>query len=200
MPPNPKALTSHRTPRSRTSRTAGLLTEQETKMKAYKISAVVSLFLLFGVAAGVKPQPQKVPPFKVASIKAMLFYEDKGTFSKDVLADPNFALWNAIIGGGSAEGNSSSTLVIVELASKAEAYDPTRKIEFTATYKTSGKNARPLAVKRTSDTGIFNKQGRFFAALWLYDTGCEPIKLSARIFGQAQPSSLNRTIEFRCGE
>src|SRR5437773_6790342 len=111
------------------------------KMRTHNISALASLILLVAIAVAVRSQTQKVPPFKVASIKAMLFYEDKGTFSKDVLADPNFALWNAIMGGGSAEGNSWSTLVLVKFASKEEAYNRTRKIEFTATYKTSGKNA-----------------------------------------------------------
>src|SRR6266496_1178377 len=131
-------------------------------------------FLFFTIAFVYCPvlaaQALRTAAFKITAIRAMLFYEDKGTFSKDVLADPNFAFWNAIIGGGSAEGNSSSTLVIVELSGEPEAYQPMRKIEFTATYKTSGAGARPIVVKRTSATGIFNKQGKFFAAFWLYDT------------------------------
>ncbi len=165
---------------------------------------LLALSLFFAVPSVYCPalaaQAQKVASFKITTIKAMLFYEDKGTFSKDVLADPNFAFWNAIIGGGSAEGNSSSTLVMVELSGGSEAYQPMRKIEFTATYKTSGPGARPVVVRRTSGIGIFNKEGKFFAAFWLYDTGCEPVKLYARIIGQAQRSWASKTIGFRCGE
>ena len=168
--------------------------------KIYRLATAVCCVLSIMTSSVATAYSQKVPSFKIAAIKAMLFYEDKGTFSKDVLADPNFAFWNAIIGGGSAEGNSSATLVIVELSGKSESYEPGRKIEFTATYKTSGKASHPVIVKRTSDSGIFNKQGKFFAAFWLYDTGCEPVKLSARILGQPQASSLTRTIDFRCGE
>jgi hypothetical protein len=42
----------------------------------------------------------QTPPFKITAIKAMLYFEQTGTFSKDVLADPNFAFWNTIIGEG----------------------------------------------------------------------------------------------------
>jgi hypothetical protein len=167
------------------------------------LSIVWLIFLTFLATCqcpGARANSQKLPPFKITAIKAMLFYEDKGTFSQDILADPSFALRNVIIGAGSAEGNSSSTLVIVELSAKPEAYAPTRKIEFTATYKSSGKNSRRIIEKRISNTGIFNKQGRFFAAFWLYDTGCEPVRVSTRIIGQSEPSFLTKTINFDCGE
>jgi hypothetical protein len=156
--------------------------------------------LSFAAIVPAASKSQKAPVFKIAAIKALLFYEDKGTFSKDILADPNFALWNTIIGGGSAEGHSTSTLIIVELSGGPESYEPSRQLEFTATYKSAGKNARPIIVKRITDTGIFNKQGNWFAAFWLYDTGCEPVKLSARILGQPQPSAMTKRIGFQCGE
>jgi hypothetical protein len=61
----------------------------------------------------------QAPSFKITAIKAMLFFEQTATFSKDVLADPNFVFWNTIIGEGDAGGPSSSTLVLVEVAGKA---------------------------------------------------------------------------------
>src|SRR5438552_2628092 len=68
-------------------------------------------------------------PYKISGIKAMLFYDGKGTFSRDVLAKPDFSFWNTIIGEGDAEGPSNSTLVLIEISgnpSRDEA-SPSRK-------------------------------------------------------------------------
>ncbi|MDT5120759.1 MAG: hypothetical protein QOC96_241 [Acidobacteriota bacterium] len=135
------------------------------------------------------------PPFKITAIKAMLFYDGKGTFSDDILTQPHLALWNTIIGEGSAGSPSNSTLVLVEVSGQ---YDPdkatlNRKVAFTATA------AKKVMLQRMADIYI-GKDGKFYAAFWLYDTGCEPIKLSARIVGQSQPSAMTKTIPFKCGE
>ncbi len=74
------------------------------------------------------------PPYKISAIKALLFYDGKGTFSRDVLAKPEFTFWNTIIGEGDAEGPSNSTLVLVEVTGKPDSDEPLRKIEFTASY------------------------------------------------------------------
>jgi hypothetical protein len=136
------------------------------------------------------------PPYKITAIKAMLYYEQKGTFSRDMLAKPEMSLWNTIIGEGEAGSPSSSTRVVVEVTGKAGADAPTtaRKVELTAT--ASGK----ALLKRAVDISLLEEAGKFYAAFWLYDTGCDHIKLSARIVGQTQPSAMTRTIPFECGE
>ena len=141
----------------------------------------------------------QAPAFKISGIKAMLFYEQNGTFSKDILADPNISLWNTIIGEGSSGGASSATLVMVEVTGKAGAYETTRKVEMTATFSGTGKNVHP-PVKRTSEIGILSDKGRFYVPLWLYDTGCSHVTISARIIGQRQAPSVQKTIKFECGE
>lgn len=130
------------------------------------------------------------PPFKITAIKAMLFYEQKATFSKDVLADPKFVLWNTIIGDGDAGGGSASTLVLVEVTGKAGSYH----------YKPNGKSLRLITLRRATEIGILSATGKFYVPFWLYDTGCNQVKLSARIVGQAQPSAMKRSIDFECGE
>jgi hypothetical protein len=135
------------------------------------------------------------PPFKITAIKAKLFFEGTGTFSEDILTQPDLALWNTIIGEGSAGSPSSSTLVLVEVSGQYNPNEaaPNRKVEFTAT------GPKKIALKRLDDIHI-GKDGKYYAAFWLYDTGCEPIKLSARIVGQSQPSAMTKTIPFKCGE
>jgi len=136
------------------------------------------------------------PPYKISAIKAMLFYDGKGTFSRDVLARPDFTFWNTIIGEGDAEGPSNSTLVLVEVTGNPSPNEPSpsRKVEFIAVA------SRKILLKRTTDIGLFGDNGKFYTAFWLYDTGCQPVKITARIIGQSQPSSMSKTIPFACGE
>jgi len=68
----------------------------------------------------------RTPPYKITAIKAMLFYDGKGTFSRDVLAKPDFTFWNTIIGEGDADGPSNSTLVLVEVTGKPDSDEPLR--------------------------------------------------------------------------
>jgi hypothetical protein len=167
-------------------------------MKARLITS--SLIVLLAVSsisnAWAVSRRSVTPPYKITAIRAMLFYEQKGTFSRDMLAKPEMTLWNTIIGEGGAGSPSSSTMVLVEVTGKTpgDAPTPLRKVELTAT--ASGK----VLLKRAVDIGLLEETGKFYGAFWLYDTGCDRVKLSARIVGQTQPSALTRAIPFECGE
>lgn len=144
----------------------------------------------------VETPAQSSAAYRITAIKAMLYYEGKGTFSRDVLATPDFTFWNTIIGEGDAEGPSNSTLVLIEVSgnpSRDEA-SPRRRVEFTATA------SRGVLLKRTSEIGLFSDDGKYYSAFWLYDTGCQPIKIAARLLGQTQASPMSKTIPFKCGE
>ena len=156
----------------------------------------MSLLVPFAELEAAGQRTPSPPPYKITAIKALLFYDGTATFSRDVLAKPDFTFWNTIIGEGDAEGPSNSTLVLVEVTGNSSSNDPSpsRRVEFTAS--AAGK----AVLKRTTEIGLFGNGGKFYAAFWLYDTGCQPIKVSARITGQAQPSSVGKTIAFACGE
>ena len=161
-----------------------------------KFIAPILLVLIFVFTASALGPVLATPPYKITSIQAKLFYHDKGTFSRNVLAKPDFGFWNTIIGEGDAEGPSEATLVLVEVLGKSAESEaaPSRKVELTAV--AGGK----VLVKRAIQVGLFSDDHKFYAAFWLYDTGCEPVKLTARIVGQSQPSSMSKTIPFECGE
>jgi hypothetical protein len=55
-------------------------------------------------------------------------------------------------------------------------------------------------VRRSVQLDVLGGNGRGYVAFWLYGTGCEPVRLSARMVGQASPSSRVGTIPFDCGE
>ena len=152
-------------------------------------SAALTLF--FNICA----LAQTKSPLKINAIHAQLFYDLKGTFSPDVLAAKNFAFWNTIIGEGDASSPSTSTLVTVEIGG-ADKNGNLPKVELTAT-NDKGK----VLLKKTLDIDLVGRT-KFYAPFWLYNTGCEKIKLSARLFVKnvAAGAPVVKTIPFACGE
>jgi hypothetical protein len=173
--------------------------------KQVLITLNILLLLLISLSSNLAVSSQtRTPPYKITAIKAMLYYEGTGKFSTDVLAKPDFALWNTIIGEGNAEAPSTTTLVLIEVTGKADSHEPLRKIEFTASYKYYLKQvARPVSVKRTVEIGgigSLDKPDKSYVAFWLNNTGCFPIDITARVIGQTQQSAIGKTIPFECGE
>lgn len=154
---------------------------------------MAGLWLTTGVSLPLAAQ-EITAPFSITGIQAKLYYDGTATFSRDVLAAPEFSFWNTIIGGGDAEGPSNSTLVLVEVSgTDATMATPTRKVELTAV------TGRRILLRRAVDIGIF-ANGKFYAAFWLYDTGCQPVKLTARLLGQSRRSTTIKNLPFKCGE
>lgn len=148
---------------------------------------------------------QHLPPLKITAMKAMLFYEDKGTFSPDVSdvdTGPPYVppkLWNTPM---QYENRSSAVLVTVEVTGEA-GLTPERKLELTARYIPWQRESREIVVRRVVPINIPIKAGErdnFNAGVWLYETGCNPVKLSARIIGTRTTSTTKRVIKFGCGE
>jgi hypothetical protein len=110
-------------------------------------TALAFLVLLFASSTFSQTKGRPAPPYKIAAIKALLFYNGKGTFSRDVLAKPDFTLWNTIIGEGDAESPSDATLILVEItgSSSPDEPPPSREVELTAV--ASGK----VLLKRTAN-------------------------------------------------
>ena len=159
----------------------------ENNLKLIFLTAFLFLFSSPHVLAQTAP--------KITGIRAQLFYEGSGKFSPDVLAAKNFALWNTIIGEGSAGEPSTSTFVTVIISGK-EVPVGSLKVEITATG-----NKNRLIQKKSILVDIYNERTRFFAPLWLSDTGCEKIKISARLIGKGTPAAVvTKTIPFACGE
>jgi hypothetical protein len=133
-------------------------------------------------------------PYQITGIRAHLFYHDRGTFSDDLLTRRELVLWNTIIGDSEAGGASTATLIVVEVAGPTGAYEEGRRVELAVTG-----GGRTL-LRRQASLGVLNAQGRTFAAFWLYDTGCTPLRISAALLGQPDPSRRRAEIPFRCGE
>jgi hypothetical protein len=128
---------------------------------------------------------------RIAAIHAQLYHESSGTFSGDMLAPDAPGMWNTIIG----ENASNHTLVTVEVQGRDV---PVGAVNVTITargYK------RKIVGQRIIDVSLYDKKTKFFAPLWLYDTGCDEIEISARLTGKGVASAtVKKVIPFKCGE
>ena len=160
-------------------------------MKTLKLIFLIAFFFLFSSNAAFA-QASKASP-KITAIRAQLFYDTTGKFSTDILAAKDFALWNTIIGEGSAESPSTSTLVTIEISGTDNA--GTSKLELTAT----GDKGKVL-LKKIVGLDLLERT-KFYVPFWFYNTGCEKIKLSARLFiRNIAGAPVVKTIPFACGE
>ena len=76
------------------------------------LAAAISLATVLSVQAAGPSAPT------ISAIRAQLYYEETGKFSKDILSDKDLSLWNTIIGEGGSGGASNFTLVTVEVLGK----------------------------------------------------------------------------------
>ncbi len=160
-------------------------------MTAHRGMAVALLAGLPGLLPSVSVGLQRpAAPVRITALKAMLFYGQTGTFSPDVFGSSAPTLQNVRTG----EGQATATLVVIEITGQPATYAPTRKIAFTATA------ARRALLTKTLELGRLGEDGKFHTAFWLYNTGCTPIMLTARIVGQREDSTVQKTLNFRCGD
>ncbi len=129
---------------------------------------------------------------KIVAIHAQLYHEGSGKLSaEDLLAPDAPGMWNTIIG----ENASNFTLVTVEVQGKDVPVGAV-KVQITARgYK------RKIVGQHTSDVSIYDAKTKFLAPLFLYDTGCDEIEVSARLIGKGvATTAVKKVIPFKCGE
>jgi hypothetical protein len=161
--------------------------------------ACVLVLIAFNCRAQSTDPARRPQELRLASMTAKLFYETSGTFSQDVFTG-QVNLWNTPIEGASREGASESMLVTIEIKAEGEGWVPTgRKVQLIARYRIADVSGRgkPAFFSRTMNINI-GSNNNFFAGFWLYETGCHPVDLTARIVGQKQ--RVRKTINLRCGE
>jgi len=139
---------------------------------------------------GAAAQRAALPPFRIAALKAMLFYGETGTFSPDLFGPSAPALQNV----GTGEGQANATVVVVEISGRPDTYAPERRVALDAT--AGGR----LLLRRTQGIGRPNDDSKFHVGFWLYDTPCVPLVIRVRITGQTEDSAMQKTLNFRCGD
>jgi hypothetical protein len=166
----------------------------------HRIFIVLAISLLFELAPlqchAQNPRQQKV---RIADISARLFYDSDAKFSDNVFSG-KVNLWNTVLEGASREGSSVSMLVVVEIEAIGDgSYPEGKQVELIARYRIEDKTVRgrPAYFRKAIPFYIRENQ-KAFAAFWLYETGCYPVSLRARIVGTKK--TISRTINLGCGE
>ena len=173
-------------------------------MKPKSITRYVTMLAILLVFAAYDYYPQSAPTMtatekpRLAGLRAMLFYETNGKFSPDIFTN-EVNLWNTVIEGASREGASESMLVVVEINGEHDFVGRPKRVELAARYRIEDRSGRgiPAFFKKSLQINL-GSDNKFFAAFWLYQTGCHPVELTARIVGQKE--RLRKTINLRCGE
>ena len=155
---------------------------------------VASVLINGGQVLAAEPE---VTPYAITDVKAYLYFNHKDTLSKDISNEQKGALWNTIIGEGLAGSPSRATLVVVEISGKPEAYEGKRRVEVTVQER--GKKV-VTKLKQKFPIGGISKDGKYFAPFLVYDTGCLPLKISAKLVGQSDETLKEKLIQFECGE
>jgi hypothetical protein len=152
-------------------------------------TALVSAVAAIGAQAAGPAAP------KIGAIRAQLYYEETGKLSKDILSDKDLSLWNTIIGEGGSGGASNYTLVTVEVQGKDV---PVGAVKVQVVARDS---KRKIIAMNTADVSIYDAKTSFNAPLFLYNTGCDEIEISASLLGKGiKKNAVKAKIPFACGE
>jgi len=136
----------------------------------------------------------------IAEIRAHLVYEENGELSRDILKG-DFTFWNTVIGEGDAEGHSSSTLVYVVISNDGTKDKTFPVLQFSAV----SEDGKRVNYKKTFEY-LFPTDGKskVFVPFLLHDTGCQKIKLVAKLVNPKTPTKIYQTVRkeipFLCGE
>ncbi len=158
------------------------------------------LFSLFILMFSAIISAQVKSSHKISEVRAHLVYEENGELSRDIFKG-NFALWNTIIGEGDAAGHSSSTLIYVLVETDGKETKTNPVLQFSAVSE-DGKRVKfqktlPYYFPTTGASKVF-------VPFLLHDTGCQKIKLTAKLVEKNAPTKIYQTVKkeipFACGE
>ena len=119
-------------------------------------------------------------------MKVVPFSQRTNSFLPEITNDRDFSAWNEL---------NLSLFVTIQVTGRVGSYSPKRKVEITA-YK-DGR----VFLKRISELGVLDEgTGKYYIPVWLYGPFCRKVTIKARLVGQQEGSSLQRTLDFQCGE
>jgi hypothetical protein len=144
--------------------------------------AAVALLVLIGCFA-VSAQ-KKAPDYKITAIHVTPFDSATGKFEDELTANSDRSFFNDL---------AISLLVVVEVAGKSDTFEPGRQVEIIVM------EGKKLKKKKVEQIGI-PRDGAFFVPVWLDNSMCSGVTITARMIGQKTVSRTVRKVPFMCGE
>jgi hypothetical protein len=142
---------------------------------------------------------------KIQSTKGFLYYntsnegmKSMGTLSENIIDNPEFALWNALIGEGSAKGSSKNTLIKITIKNESKQGTSKCFIRLIVTNKNN-----EIIFSQIQGISYLSINESYSAPFLLYDTGCGLIKLKAELLDETKTkvlSKIEKEINYQCGE
>jgi hypothetical protein len=149
-------------------------------------------------AAGAGEAKPAVTRTEIISLRAFLYYHEKGEIDARDILTAGIALRNVIIGEGDALGRSGAVLVLVGVKHR----DLTSKVPPTIIIRLTAAAGKRILVKQDVPLRTFFSERETIEVPFLvYGIGCERVEMTASfVEGSRIVHSLSRTAEFRCGE
>jgi hypothetical protein len=145
------------------------------------------------VLAAAAPRTQPV----ISDIRAHPFCEAEGRLAtQDLLGEPAPVLWNSIIGEGTIECASRSTLIVIEVTGPRHEYLGRTSVHVSVAYETATGDSVVTSEHRL---GVTSWEGRYHIPVWAADTGCVSVRVRGWIHNTSE-GGREETIPFECGE
>ena len=161
-------------------------------------SFLVSLALIIYCATVANSVGRQNKPARITAMKVSTLDSEGGKLavSEDLFVNQS---GSSPVRAGNGSGNypEHHLLVLVQVTGNTDA-----KVELQATEGRKlvwSKVSQPFYEKLGADTEDINNPRRY-VIFFIEGERCQTLKLTARLVGQRQPSSMSRTIEFSCGE
>ena len=131
----------------------------------------------------------------ISDIQVKLFYANSGRFSANLAEKKDLVLWNVVIGEGvGVEGPSENTLLLVTVSGEPKGYLEDLRLQVNA------KAGDKTLMEHVCSVGAFNTAGKWYAPFLIYDTGCMPVVVTAKLLSKSASPPVAFTIPFECGE
>lgn len=127
----------------------------------------------------------------IHSIHAFPYYHETGKVGHEDLLEPSMVLWNSVIGEGDVGAPTRVTFVLIHV--DALMHDGSTTLQVVA------RTSKVELLRQSIALAPFLNGTKQVAIPFLvYETGCEPLEITAALSGQDAPETA--IVPFRCGE
>lgn len=146
----------------------------------------LALVVLSQLVNGQVKQSKKVSPYSLSNLEVTLYSQRQNKFLSKIENDGKDFFWNEL---------NLSLFIAVEVSGEKGTYTSNRKVEVTAF------EGKKVILKRSADLGVIDEAtGKYYVPIWLYGPFCQKVTIKAQILGQNKVSSIERKLNFQCGE
>lgn len=142
-----------------------------------------------------KPAPSAV--YRIASLRAYLYYHEIGKFGDADILTAKVALRNIFIGEGDDGTPSGAMLILADLEGPGFARGVSQALYLNVVAR---EGARELGSARLRVREFWSGAGRVSLPVLIYGTRCEPVRIVAKLEGVPDTAEVSATAPFSCGE